>query len=186
MAEIFEEVFGSKLVKDNLVEQYNLDQLPSPNELQGKIILKGTEKNKRKKTLVRLIVCILLECLSPISSIEITASYNTSKTTYRNSFQSSFTKVRIRAKKGMHFNIGSGLFYVKIQPSELANSVENVFQYPSKYVSKLLSISQMMVYHVFWYRLPEEKRKKKTQNMSKKICMRLVGCVYMNTFYFDG
>ena len=109
MAEIFQEVFGSKLVKDNLVEQYDLDRLPSPYELQGKIILKGTEKNKKKKTLVRLIVCILLECLSPISSIEITASYSTSKTTYRNSFQSSFTKVRIRAKKGMHFSIDKWL-----------------------------------------------------------------------------
>ena len=102
MAEIFQEVFGSKLVKDNLVEQYNLERLPSPHELQGKIILKGTEKNKRKKTLVRLIACILLECLSSISSIEITAPYSTSKTTYRNSFQPNFTKVRIRAKKGMY------------------------------------------------------------------------------------
>jgi len=57
MAEIFQEVFGSKLVKENLVELYDLDRLPSPHDLQGKIILKGTEKNKKKKTIVRLVVC---------------------------------------------------------------------------------------------------------------------------------
>ena len=64
MAEIFQEVFGNKLVKENLVELYGLDRLPSPHELQGKIILKGTEKNRGKKTIVRFIVCLVLECLS--------------------------------------------------------------------------------------------------------------------------
>ena len=41
MAEIFQEVFGSKLATRNLVEENNLNRLPSPNELKGKIILKG-------------------------------------------------------------------------------------------------------------------------------------------------
>jgi len=42
MAEIFTKIFGKKLAKDNLVELNNLDRLPSPHQLQGKIILKGT------------------------------------------------------------------------------------------------------------------------------------------------
>ena len=41
MAAIFQKVFGSKLVQNNLVEEQNLNQLPSPNELKRKIILKG-------------------------------------------------------------------------------------------------------------------------------------------------
>ena len=43
MAEIFTRIFGEKLAKENLVELNNLDRLPSPHQLQGKIILKGTE-----------------------------------------------------------------------------------------------------------------------------------------------
>ena len=43
MAEIFVNIFGDKLVKENLVELNNLDRLPSPHQLQRKIILKGTE-----------------------------------------------------------------------------------------------------------------------------------------------
>ena len=48
MAEIFINVFGDKLAKENLVELNNLDRLPSPHQLQGKIILKGTDTNKPK------------------------------------------------------------------------------------------------------------------------------------------
>ena len=44
MAEIFQSVFGNKLVKENLVEKYNLTRLPSPQELRGKILLKGRDK----------------------------------------------------------------------------------------------------------------------------------------------
>ena len=45
MAQIFTEVFGDNLAKENLVELQNLDRLPSPHELQGKIILRGTVKS---------------------------------------------------------------------------------------------------------------------------------------------
>jgi len=44
MAQIFNDVFGDNLAKENLVELENLNRLPSPHELQGKIILKGTVK----------------------------------------------------------------------------------------------------------------------------------------------
>jgi len=44
MAEIFQSIFGDKLVKENLVEKNNLTRLPSPQELQWKIILKGRKK----------------------------------------------------------------------------------------------------------------------------------------------
>lgn len=49
MAKIFQDVFGSKLVKENLVEKDDLDRLPSPLQLQGMIILKGTEKESKDK-----------------------------------------------------------------------------------------------------------------------------------------
>lgn len=48
MAEIFTRVFGEKLAKENLTETYNLDRLPSPHQLQRKIILKGTDKSSIK------------------------------------------------------------------------------------------------------------------------------------------
>ena len=57
MAGIFQEVFGNKLVQTNLVEEQNLKRLPSPNELKGKIILKGRKRssgeivpNERRET----------------------------------------------------------------------------------------------------------------------------------------
>ena len=47
MAEIFMEIFGEKLVakKTSLgfLKVNDLDRLPSPQDLQGKIILKGTD-----------------------------------------------------------------------------------------------------------------------------------------------
>ena len=52
MAQIFQDVFGCKLVKENLVEKEGLDRLPSPHQLQGMIILKGTEKEKKDKKLL--------------------------------------------------------------------------------------------------------------------------------------
>ena len=45
MAQIFNEVFGEKLVKETLTEGEQLGELPSPHELQGKIILKGKVKS---------------------------------------------------------------------------------------------------------------------------------------------
>ena len=50
MAEIFIKIFGDKLAKENLVDLNNLDRLPSPHQLQGKIILKGTEPSVVKST----------------------------------------------------------------------------------------------------------------------------------------
>jgi len=47
MAKIFNDVFKDVLGKENLVEVDNLDRLPSPLKLQGKIILKGTVKTVR-------------------------------------------------------------------------------------------------------------------------------------------
>ena len=44
MAQIFNDIFGDNLAKENLVELEKLNRLPSPHELQGKIILKGTVK----------------------------------------------------------------------------------------------------------------------------------------------
>ena len=46
MAEIFTKIFGEKLAKENLVETNNLDRLPSPHQLQGKIILKAKTKQE--------------------------------------------------------------------------------------------------------------------------------------------
>ena len=45
MAQIFNEVFGDKLVKDESADEDQLDKLPSPHNLQGKIILKGKVKS---------------------------------------------------------------------------------------------------------------------------------------------
>ena len=49
MAAIFQEVFGSKLVQKNLVEEQKLDRLPSPNEMKGKIILKGRKRPQEER-----------------------------------------------------------------------------------------------------------------------------------------
>ena len=48
MAEIFQEIFGSKLVTKNLVEENNLNRLPSPDKLKGKIILKGRKSSDER------------------------------------------------------------------------------------------------------------------------------------------
>ena len=48
MTQIFQDIFGPKLVKENLVEKDEMDRLPSPHQLQGMIILKGTEKSKKE------------------------------------------------------------------------------------------------------------------------------------------
>ena len=44
MAKIFRAIFEERLPKENLVELEGRQRLPSPEELQGKIILKGTSK----------------------------------------------------------------------------------------------------------------------------------------------
>lgn len=54
MAAIFKKVFGDKLVKENLVEQNNLSRLPSPDELKGKIILKGRKSADEKRISPRI------------------------------------------------------------------------------------------------------------------------------------
>ena len=45
MAEIFTRIFGEKLARENLVKTNDLDRLPSPHQLQRKIILKGTDRS---------------------------------------------------------------------------------------------------------------------------------------------
>lgn len=64
MAAIFQNVFGDKLVKNNLVEEQNLKRLPSLNELKGKIILKARKRspeeiipNERRETWIPPQVC---------------------------------------------------------------------------------------------------------------------------------
>ena len=64
MAAIFQNVFGDKLVQTNWVEAQNLKRLPSPNELKGKIILKGRKRsseeiipNERRETWIPPQVC---------------------------------------------------------------------------------------------------------------------------------
>ena len=64
MAEIFLEVFGNKLVRNNLVEEQNLKRLPSPNELKGRIILKAGKRSpeeiiahERRETWIPSQVC---------------------------------------------------------------------------------------------------------------------------------
>ena len=46
MAKIFHAVMGDVLVLENLVELEGRERLPSPQELQGKIILKGSFKQE--------------------------------------------------------------------------------------------------------------------------------------------
>lgn len=65
MAEIFMEKFGEKLVADKtnlgLLKVNGLDRLPSPQNLQGKIILKGTETSsipKKSPLAVRIKKCM--------------------------------------------------------------------------------------------------------------------------------
>ena len=73
MAEIFQEVFGNKLVTKNLVEENDLIRLPSPDELKGKIILKGRKSpdarrasyerrtsNERRISVVQQVCMIIL------------------------------------------------------------------------------------------------------------------------------
>lgn len=49
MAQMFMEIFGTKLEKEeNLLKVNNVDRLPSPHQLQGKIILKGTDRSSIK------------------------------------------------------------------------------------------------------------------------------------------
>ena len=68
MAEIFTKVFGEKLAKENLVLANNLDRLPSPHQLQGKIILKGTDrssiKTPKKSPVRKLIFLLYTFCVS--------------------------------------------------------------------------------------------------------------------------
>ena len=59
MAQIFQEEFKNELgqcivATDNLVESYNScrRRLPTPNELQGKILLKGSYKQQVQKNVL--------------------------------------------------------------------------------------------------------------------------------------
>jgi hypothetical protein len=49
MAKIFQAVMGDVLPKENLCEKLGRDRLPSPQELQGKIILKGSFKHGKQQ-----------------------------------------------------------------------------------------------------------------------------------------
>ena len=51
MAAIFQEVFGDMLVQKNLVDEQHLSRLPSPNEMKGKIILKGRKRSPEQRVL---------------------------------------------------------------------------------------------------------------------------------------
>ena len=44
MAKIFRAIFEERLPRENLVELEGRQRLPSPEELQGKVILKGSTK----------------------------------------------------------------------------------------------------------------------------------------------
>ena len=61
MTQIFKDIFGPKLLKENLVEEDEMHRLPSPHQLQGKIILNGTEKSKieniRKVSVRKCMIC---------------------------------------------------------------------------------------------------------------------------------
>lgn len=48
MAKIFQAVMGDLLPKENLCEKQCRTRLPSPQELQGKIILKGSFKHSKQ------------------------------------------------------------------------------------------------------------------------------------------
>ena len=50
MAKIFLDVMGDVLTLENLVELEGRERLPSPQELQGKIILKGSFKKEKTHT----------------------------------------------------------------------------------------------------------------------------------------
>ena len=52
MAKIFLAVMGDVLALENLVELEGRERLPSPQELQGKIILKGSFKEEKSHTKV--------------------------------------------------------------------------------------------------------------------------------------
>lgn len=62
MTQIFQDIFGPKLVKENLVDKEGLDRLPSPYQLQGMIILKGTEKSKKEKKKLPVRICVFCYC----------------------------------------------------------------------------------------------------------------------------
>ena len=48
MAKMFQEEFGDMLVMENLCDERGVNQLPSPNDLKRKILLKGKIKHKKK------------------------------------------------------------------------------------------------------------------------------------------
>ena len=48
MADIFVHELGDMLVTGNMCEERMQNKLPSPNDLKGKIILKGKIKQKKK------------------------------------------------------------------------------------------------------------------------------------------
>jgi hypothetical protein len=56
MAKIFRAIFDEMLPKEDLVELEGRERLPSPQELQGKIILKGSYKVKFPTIIVTYIM----------------------------------------------------------------------------------------------------------------------------------
>ena len=60
MAKIFKAIFGDMLPDKDLVVERNMDRLPSPEELRGKVILKGSIKKKHVQIRYRFITTSLL------------------------------------------------------------------------------------------------------------------------------
>ena len=55
MAKIFRAIFDEMLPEENLVELEGRERLPSPQELQGKIILKGSYKRDEVSYILTLL-----------------------------------------------------------------------------------------------------------------------------------
>ena len=56
MVKIFHEIFGNKLVEESAIKEKSINQLPSPFELQRKIILIGSVVRQSVKMLYYLSV----------------------------------------------------------------------------------------------------------------------------------
>ena len=62
MAKIFRAIFDEMLPEENLVELEGRERLPSPQELQGKIILKGSYKRDEVSYILMLLGGSIDEC----------------------------------------------------------------------------------------------------------------------------
>ena len=62
MANIFRAIFDTMLPQEDLVELEGRERLPSPQELQGKIILKGSYKRDEVSYILMLLGGSIDEC----------------------------------------------------------------------------------------------------------------------------